>query len=304
MEWSHTPAEKADIEDLLRRNHTLIRALQRNWTKILKEDLNYRLNGQIPRNFVVNVRGGIGTPSGVFKSALGLNMARQLDPTFNVEQRVGFTPAELNRKIKEFGKKKQIFFLDEQIHDLKESQMLQLRNIVDSCREKQMCFIMCGIPVTQKTFSSYLLERFDESDDKYLPDKRVRYLIKNAETDEYRGHFIADIPNLNDKTGKPTDWGNFWATYMLLKSHHQEKVMQANITSFDFEFHANELLESGYEQFLTVNAKGAKRLDKGLLAMEVRKLYADFTKTEKDDIAKFAGIQIQKQLKRDNEVKK
>ena len=160
---------------------------------------------------------------------------------------------------------------------------------------------MCGIPTNQKTFSSYLLERFDESDDCYLPDKRVRYLIKNPETDEYRGHFIMDIPNLHDKTGKPTTWGTFWTTYMLLKTRHQEKVMKANITSFDFEFHAKELLEEGFEQYLTVNSKGKKRLDKGLLGMEVRKRYADFTKVEKDDITKCASMIILKSMKSDIE---
>jgi len=297
MRWFHTPVEKAHIVEVIQRHPSLIKALKNDWTQIMKDDLNYRLNGQIPRNWVVNIRGLIGTPTGIFKSALGMCWARMLDPTFNIAERVAFTPAELNKKVKQYSDRKQVFFMDEQVHDLKESQMLKLQNIVESCREQQMCFIFCGVPKQYKTFCTYLLERFDETEDDYLPQKRVRYMVRNPETDEFRGFIKYDIPVLNDEQGKLTDWGVFWEEYMVKKTEHQNRVKFESITSFDYEHYAKDFLdEYGHEHLLKVTSKGDTRIDMTLLGMAVRKKYADFTNQEKGDIIKYISVLIEKKI--------
>lgn len=280
----------------MQRYPSLIRALKKDWTQIVHDDLNYRLHGAIPRNWVLNIRGLIGTPTGIFKTSMGLCYARSLDPTFNIEERVAFTPAELNKKVKLYADRKQIFFMDEQIHDLKESQMLKLQNIVESCREQQMCFVFCGVPKEYKTFSTYLLERFDETPDDILPKKSVRYLVRNPETDEFRAFVVKEIPVLNNQDGSLTDWGLFWKEYMKLKTNHQDRVRFDSITSFDYEAYAKEILAEGYDGFLKTTKKGLVKLDMSLLGMAVRKKFADFTQQEKQDIIKCASVIINKEI--------
>jgi DNA polymerase III delta prime subunit len=297
MNWFHTPVELAHIQEVMQRYPSLIRALKKDWTQIVRDDLHYRLHGRIPRNWVLNIRGLIGTPTGIFKTSMGLCFARELDPTFNVAERVAFTPADLNNKVKQFADRKQIFFMDEQIHDLKESQMLKLQNTIESCREKQMCFILCGVPKEYKTFSTYLLERFDETTDEILPRKSVRYLVRNPETDEFRGVITKEIPVLNNQDGSLTDWGVFWAEYMELKTAHQNKILHSDsLTGFDYEGKAKELLEEGYDQYLKVTKSGVNRLDMSLLGMAARKKFADFTQQEKQDIIKCASVMINKEI--------
>lgn len=298
MKWFHTPVEKAHIVEIAQRYPSLLKALSKDWTKIMDDDLNYRLNGAIPRNWVMNIRGLIGTPTGIFKSSLGMCYARSLDPTFNIKERVAFTPAELNKKVKKYSERKQIFFMDEQINDLKESQMLKLQNIVESCREQQMCFIFCGVPKQYKTFCTYLLERFDETPDDILPQKSVRYMVRNPETDEFRGFIKYDIPVLKDPQGKLTDWGVFWEEYMVKKTEHQNRVKFESITSFDYEHYGKEFMEeNGHEELLKITSKGDTRIDMTLLGMSVRKKYADFTNQEKMDITKYISVLIEKKIK-------
>lgn len=297
MEWFHTPIEKAMIEDLYRKEPSFRRALSRDWTQIVWNELDFRLNGKIPRNFVVNIRGLIGTPTGIFKSAMGLNFARQLDPTFNITERVAFTSNELNIKVKQHAKRKQIFFKDEEVHDLKESQMIKLQNIVEGCREEQMCFIMCGVPKEYRTFSTFILERLDETSDDYLPKKKVRYLIRDPESDTFLGHFIMEIPPLIKEDGSQSDWGKFWEEYMKLKKGYQDRVRFESVTDFDYAHYAKEVLEQGMEKFVSVTRKGIQKVDMGLLGMEVRRKFADFTNQEKMDIAKQASIIIKEELK-------
>lgn len=297
MGWFHTPIEKAMIEDLYRREPSFKRALSRDWTKTVWDELNFRFNGKIPRNFVLNIRGLVGTPTGIFKSAMGLCIAKAIDPTFNIQERVAFTSNELNIKVKQHAKRKQVFFKDEEVHDLKESQMIKLQNIVEGCREEQMCFIMCGVPKEYRTFSTFILERLDETHDDYLPRKKVRYLIRDPESDTFLGHFIMEIPPLVEKDGSQSAWGAFWAEYMLLKKAYQDRVRFESVTDFNYEHYAKELLEGGYEQFVSVTKKGMQRVDMGLLGMEVRRKYADFTQQEKQDIAKMASTIIRKEMK-------
>lgn len=301
MKWFHTPVEKAHIMEVGSRYPSLFKALKKDWTQIMNDDLNYRLNGAIPRNWVLNIRGLIGTPTGIFKSSMGMCIARALDPTFTIKERVAFTPAELNKKIKQYADRHQVFFMDEQVHDLKESQMLKLQNIVESNREQQMCFVFCGVPKQYKTFSTFSLERFDETPDELLPKKSVRYMVRNPETDEFRGFIQYEIPVLKDPQGNLTDWGKFWEEYMVRKTEHQNRVRFESITSFDYEHYAKEFMEENdFAQFLKVTSKGDTRLDMTLIGMSIRKKYADFTQQEKQDIIKFVSILIEKKIKKNN----
>lgn len=275
MDWFHTPTEIDDIKELSNVNSTLKGALKKDYTDVLFKDLNMRLYGAIPRNWVVNIQGLIGTPTGVFKTSLGIKIAMTLDKSFTPEERMGFTANEVNDKISEYATKKQVFMLDEQVHDLKMSAINRLANIIESCREQQLCFILCGVPKETLTFSSWLLERFDESDDKYLPKKRVRYLVKNPLNNLYRGHIKVDIPPLTNPK-----WRNIWDRYMIMKTEHQEKVKKQQITGFNFEIHAEDI-KKNIKDFEVMKKDGLMRLYKQKVKNYIYKKFPDITNEER-----------------------
>jgi len=157
--YTHTEAEKDDIIDLYHNYSSVKKALKKNYTKPFIDDLKYRIYGKIPRNWVVNIQGLIGTPSGIFKSAMGLCICSMMDKTFTpatLQSRVGFTPNQLSELVKDFGERRRVFMIDEFVHDLKISAIYKFANIVEQCREMQLCFVGCGIPKQTYTISSYV----------------------------------------------------------------------------------------------------------------------------------------------------
>jgi len=279
LEWAHSPAEKDDIIDLLQAYPSLKKALKIDYTPHFIEELKYKLYGKIPRNWVVNIQGLIGTPTGVFKSALGLNIIRAVTPEFNasmVKKCVAFTPYQLSRLVRQNAKRKQVFMLDEYIHDLKLASVYQLQNIVEQCREIQLSFVFCGVPKETYTFSNYVLERLDESDDKYLPKKRVRYLVRKPDTDRFRGYIVWDIPPLKEDK----EWTAIWKEYMKLKTRHQQSVTEGKITGFDFE-DASKVFINKINDYIEINSKGNPRILKSILEKDIYKEYPDQTNQDR-----------------------
>lgn len=279
LKWEHTPAERDDLIDLAMNYPSVKQAIKNDLTMEFLHDLMYRLYGKIPRNWVVNIQGLVGTPTGIFKTALGLNIARATDPSFNINtiaQRVAFTPHQLIRLVGEYGTRKQVFVVDEHIHDLKFSAEYQLQNIVEQCREQQLCFVFCGVPKDTYTFSTYVLERCDESSDSYLPKKRVRYLLRKPDSDRFRGVVIWDIPPLQiDK-----EWTALWEKYMELKREHQEKVKKGQISGYDFKS-ASKYFIDNIDSYMTYTASGMQKVNRGLLEMDIYSRYPDLTNQER-----------------------
>jgi len=281
LKFAHTEAEKDDIIDLYTKCPSVKSALKKDYTKPFLDDLYYRLYGKIPRNWVINIQGLIGTPTGIFKSALGLCIASALDPTFNedtVRERVAFTPNQLNELVKNFAERKKVFLLDEFVHDLKIAAIYKLANIVEQCREMQLCFVFCGVPKQTYTFSSYVLERFDESDDSYLPKKRVRYLVRHPDQDRFRGFVVWDIPPLSEGS----KWQRIWNAYMELKLRHQKNVTKTSITAFDFKRAAKNFIDK-IQDYIVETKTGVKLLA-GKLKNDIYVEYADNTKEERNMI--------------------
>ena len=241
-----TPTEQDDVIELCRANptfHQYIYRAKRDYTNEFMRELRDVVYGKIPRNFVLNIKAGIGRQRGVFKSSFGNQLAITLDPQFNVKERVAFTTYDLNEKIKKYAGEKQIFLLDEQVRDLKYASEQRLANIIDACRERQLCFIMIGVQEAITTISDYQLERLGESEDKYLPEKTVAFCLKKklGTSPQYRGFIKWELtPLTGNKLGSnatltPKIWAKFWEEYMLLKRHHQQKAIDQQLTSFNFK---------------------------------------------------------------------
>lgn len=101
MKVQRSKAETIQLQNLLQTSPTFYRVFQDNWTSEVIKDLKYRLYGKIPRNFLVNISGLCGTPTGIFKSTLGLQFCMLLDPMFNLTQRVAFSINNLLDKVRD-----------------------------------------------------------------------------------------------------------------------------------------------------------------------------------------------------------
>lgn len=285
-----TDTEMQDLHDLARANRSFYEVWKskRDLTQSFINELMGILHGKIPRNFVINIKGNIGRLTGIFKTSLGSQLALLLDPSFNVKERVAFTPNELLDKIKQYATRKQIFLLDEQVHDFKMSAEQSLANIIEACRERQLCFILCGVAEQHLTFSDYHLERMGESSDDHINatvkvngedaltgKKTVYYLVRKITENKrtYRGYIKWNIISLEDER-----WRKYWEEYMVLKRIHEQNAVEQSLTGFNFKKEAQRVIDS--EAFRNCyDASG--RLIKAKVANLVYEMYPDRTKEEK-----------------------
>jgi hypothetical protein len=311
-----TEVEKDQIINLMRKDTTFRLIFTKNYTQFFLDDLHNRLYGKIPRNWVINITGLIGTPTGIFKSSMGLQIALSLDPSFNLKERVAFTINQLLDKIREFSEfsfcqehldkfkkfyegsydimqpdenakcrackkkanslilmRKLIFFLDELTHTLKIGDVMRLKNIIDACRERQLCFFTCGIPEYDLSFSTYSLQRVEESDDKFLPLKRVRYAVRDSEKKYYYGYFVWDVIPLTNP-----EWNDFWGEYSVYKTRFQRQAIAQQVGEFGMEKYAQKIRAMPeFEQCFYYTKKGIRKLHLGKLENLIVKFFPDFT---------------------------
>lgn len=274
-----TDSEVADIRDKSSSSPTFYEHViveKENVTNQILDELGIILNGKIPRNFVITIKGGIGRQSGVFKTCLGHQLALKLDSTFTYNERVGFTINELTDKIKKYGGRKQIFVLDERVRDLKAGAFIRLANIIESCREDQLSFIIIGIPDTTFVRPDYCFERLGESEDEALPKKTIYYSVRKdfENRRHYRGFLRWNVTELSDE-----NWKAYWDEYMVHKKAHQEKAKRQELTGFDFKKHANALMKSdSFKDCINYdNGKLKKQLVKNLVYLN----FPDVTNEER-----------------------
>lgn len=325
-----SPAEFEQIKSMIQKNHTFVNVFRKDWTKNVIDDLSNRLYGKIPRNFLINLSGLIGTPTGIFKSTLGLQLALTLDPMFTIVKRVAFSINELldlvrnNTEFKftytEYAKfvdeykgaydvydiqdgsinedgieyrylvllKKLIFFLDEKTRTLKMGGMLRLQNLVDTCRQRQICFITCGVDSYDLSFSTYDLMRIQESSDDYLPEKQVRYAVYDRQRDLFYGYFKWNIWELSDPL-----WNNVFDEYSQLKTKFQRIAISQQISSMDYKDYGEKIIEHPqFDKCFSYTKDGKKRLLTKMLKLLVVKEYPDFTNDEREYIMSEVKLSI------------
>lgn len=290
-----SPQQRYEI-DLWRRRNESFRMFykeKRDITAQIDEEIHSCLYGRKPMNFVINITGLIGHRTGILKTSLAGQIALKNDPSFNVKERIGMTPQELLDKVKKYGKQRQIFMLDEVIFDFKMSSEQALANIINSCRERQLCFIICGVPEYNLTFSDYQFQRIGESSDELL-NKKVKINGENVFTGEktiyyavskkidyervFMGLYIKDITPLTDKK-----WAGFWSQYMVLKRIHQAHAQARNLTGgFDFRNEAKFIRKS--KEYLDNCLDDDGSVIKAKVKNLVREKYPDLTNDERSMI--------------------
>lgn len=266
--------------------------------KSIMDEIDKALNGAIPRNFVINIRGGIGRQTGIFKSSFACQFCLENDPTFS-HTRVAFTTNQLNDLVREQGIRKQIFMLDEVVRDLKQSAELRLANIIDSCREKQLCFVIVGVPEKFFTFSDYYFERLGESDDKFLPKKTIYYSVYKLVDGRkfYRGFIRWNVTQLDEP-----NWASFWESYMVRKTQHESRVIEQNVTGYDFK-KSCELLLGRYTlaDFVKSLKSGNKSVDASKVKNIVYLTFPDITNDERQMIKSELTSILNEKLRQQNE---
>ena len=323
IKTARTRAESVQIQAMLQQNPTFYRAFQEDWTQTVLDDLSNRLYGKIPRNFLVNVGGLIGTSTGIFKSTLGLQVALKLDPMFNLQQRVAFSINQLLDKVRdnseyylcnrchyEFKKNykgtfeehpldteqvcnncenvadklvlltKLLFFLDEQTRTLKTGGLVRLQNLADTCRQRQISFIFCGVDQYDMHFTTYQLRRIQESSDDYLPEKRVKYAVYDDLRDIYYGYFQWDVTPLTDPR-----WKAMFDEYSKMKTNFQRVAIAQQTQSVDYEEYAQEIINSeDFGKTFKVLKNGNRVMQSALVKNLIAQKYADLTRDERDNI--------------------
>jgi hypothetical protein len=331
MRTGRTRSEIVQIQTLLQENPTFYRVFKDDWTQSILEELRNRLYGKIPRNFVINIGGLVGTSTGIFKSTLGLQLVMQLDPTFTLKGRVAFSinalldlirntseftlcskcladfkqgykgtyeeiDAQVNEKCnncenmseKQVLLTKLIYFLDEQTRTLKTGGMIRLMNLIDTCRQRQICFILCGVNQYNLHFTTYELRRIQESSDDYLPMKQVRYAVYDSERDIYYGYFLWDITPLTDPK-----WKMVFDEYAKIKTEFQRVAIAQRTQAMGIEQYAEQIINSKEFQkcFKTLNS-GRKVLQIAVLRTVINQAFPDVTNSERSDILSEVKMQM------------
>ncbi len=296
--------------------------LRQDWTENVINDLKERLFGAIPRNFALNISGLIGTPTGIFKSSMGLQLALSLDSNFSLERNVGFSVNDLLDKIQKYTEfvfcytclqlfkqnykgefeiiitspqkcqdcgqtadstallKRQIYFLDEQTKSLKFGGLVRLQNIIDTNRQRQLCFITCGVKAYNMSFMTYELKRIQESNDDLLPMKRVMYAVYDPERDYYYGKFVWDITPLTN-----TKWNSVWSEYSKMKTKFQRTAVQQQIQAMDYGGYAELIMNNErFSQCFKELRDGRQILQSSLVKNLIIKQFPDMTEGERNTI--------------------
>jgi hypothetical protein len=331
MKTNRSRAEVVQIQAMLQQNISFYKVFQEDWTKIVLDDLNNRINGKIPRNFLVNIGGLIGTPTGIFKSTLGVQLAMHLDPLFNLQQRVGFSINQLLDKVRdnseyylcnkchyEFERSyqgtyevhpveseercnncenmadklilltKMIFFLDEQTKTLKQGGLVRLQNLADTCRQRQISFITCGVEQYGMHFTTYQLQRIQESSDDYLPAKRVRFAVYDDSRDIYYGFFQWDITPLTDPT-----WHKVFVEYSKMKTNFQRVAIAQQTQAINFEEYAEEIINSeDFQKCFKLLKNGSKILQTALVRNVIYQKFPDYTAQDRENILSQIKMEI------------
>jgi hypothetical protein len=329
-----TRAENIQIQNLLQTSQTFYRVFNDNWTPTVIDDLKNKLYGRIPRNFLVNIGGLVGTPTGIFKSTLGLQLCLKLDPMFSLKQRVAFSINQLLDKVRDNSEyylcnkcyeefksnykgtyeehpvktedekcsvcgdlladklillTKMIFFLDEQTKTLKQGGIIRLQNLADTCRQRQICFVTCGVEQYGMHFTTYNLKRIQESSDDYLPLKRVRYAVYDDEREIYYGYFQWDITPLTDP-----DWKNMFDEYSQIKTDFQRVAISQQTQSMNFEEYAQEVIDSDdFAKTFKLLKDGRRVLQSALVRNVIFQRYPDLTESERNMILSQIKMQLQ-----------
>jgi len=323
MKAGRTDAEVVQIRNMLQNSSTFYNVFREDWTEKVLKDLNNRLYGKIPRNFLINIGGLIGTSTGIFKSSMGLQIALYLDPFFNLKQRVAFSINQLLDKVKNYSEyslcnscyhkfkdtykgtyevyndddekkcdncenisdklvllTKLIFFLDEQTKTLKRGGIYRLMNLVDTCRQRQICFITCGVDQYELNLHTYSLKRIQESHDDYLPKKRVRYGVYDDKRDIYYGYFQWDITELSNP-----HWNSIWTEYSKMKTNFQRVAISQQTQAMSFEEYAQEIIDSDdfIKCFKTLR-DGRKSFQSAIARNIIYQRFPDLTHNERDMI--------------------
>ena len=317
---------------MILKNSTFRNVFERDFTNEVMEDLRYRLYGKIPRNWLINISGLVGVPTGIMKSSMGLQICLSINPMFNLKQHVAFSVNELLDKIKnnseyalcnrcyfQFGKSyygtyetldvetankcdncdsianknvlltKLIFFLDEQTKTLRIGGLTRLANIVDTARQRQICFVTCGVESYDMNFVTYSLQRVQESHDDYLPKKVVRYAVYDDQRDLYYGYFKWALTPLTDPK-----WKRVWDDYSKMKTTFQRVAMSGQITQMDFEEYAQVVMsDKDFDKCFKETKDGRQLFQSSIAKNIIFKHYPDNTSSERDFILSQIKMMLQ-----------
>lgn len=271
LKFTHTRMEKDVLIDLVRDYPSFknVFNVKRNYTEPLTEEIDKRINGVIPKNIVLAVRGLQGTA----KTTCSMLIAVASFPNFDVRKHLAFTNEELLQKIIDYSERKAFFIRDENPYSLRHRSQLELDAVMETNREFQLSFIIVGVGDLIPDSTHFVLESVDMDEINMVS----RFAVKDNKLRTYRGAFLIALP----KDKKHKFWKQ-WKIYSEMKTEFQKKVRERNIEGFNPTEIAMEFVKTGeFKDCFTQTKSGDIKLNKSKLKVELFKKHNNFTNDER-----------------------
>lgn len=324
MKVQRTPAEREQIKNNLQNDQSFIKVFKNNWTEKVMEDLSYKLYGKIPRNFLVNISGHIGTPTGIFKSTLGLQIALKLDPLFNLNQRVAFSINQLLDKVKsnseyhlcnkcyydfkktyrgtyELYKEEEPNYKCDNCDNLSDNLVLLTKMVF--FLDEQTRTLKTGGLTRLKNLIDTVRQRqiciitcgvdqynmsFTTYNLKRIQESSDEYLPKKTVRygvyDDERGYWYGYF-QWNITPLTDPFWNRFWEKYSRMKTKFQRVAISQQIQSVNFEEYAQRIIAlDDFLKCFKTTKKGDTNMQTGMVRNLIYKHYPDLTQEERDYI--------------------
>lgn len=333
MKVARTRTDSVQIQNLLQTQPTFYKVFQEDWTDEVMNDLRNRLYGRIPRNFLVNISGLISTPTGVFKSTLGLQMCLELDPMFNIKQRVAFSINQLLDKVRD---NSEFYFCNSCFEEFKTNykgtyEIHPVKN-EDKCSK-------CGDMLADKLVLLTKMIFFLDEQTKTLKQGGIIRLQNLADTcrqrqisfvtagvEQYGMHFTTyQLKRIQESSDDYlpakrvryavydedrdfyygffqwditplTDpkWKKFFEEYSQLKTDFQRVAISQQTQAMNFEEYAQEIIDSeSFSKTFKLLKDGRKVLQSALVRNVIFQKFPDLTENDRSMILSQVKMQLQ-----------
>lgn len=228
--WDHSQIKEAQFREQLSRSQSFKNCFdpKLNLTAALKRDIKRRTTGDIPLSLVIEIYG----TQGDGKSKLGIQISKEIDPTFNAKK-IFMKPEDLLDYCKE-AKPNDCLMLDEQALQFGEGslrQQAELQNIEEITRIKQIHFIYCSPTLREHMAKHYTLKVIQKNVKKRI----TKFAFANNNGSYFYGWGMANIPKDEDCP--------IYQKYEPIKLKYVDETLQRSGQKYDLFAKADVVLD-------------------------------------------------------------
>ena len=251
MKFYKTDLEKELLIARIKRYPSLLQIFRtkKDVTNQVKEDIQMRVNGEIENFITIFITGNQGS----LKSSIGQEIAKEHDPTFNVN-RICFTYGEFRDKL-EISKPKQWMLLDEQVFQsgIGSGRLIQgIQTLIEILRARQNSLVV--ISPEKKYFPenifTYTIETIDRSILGTCKDNNKLHEIRTCQHKAHkniqatvRSAIKKDMSYIGFYT-QPINWNTkLWREYYIRKMIFIKSALKEDFKKLDYQKVAEKTLQ-------------------------------------------------------------